>query len=102
MGYYRLYLLDGPKGRFVGFEEIEAADDDEAVRIAEEIPDGHARELWCGKRKVKNFAARDVAAVMACYALFIATLAGIGLWQHFGAFYYAGLAVATKNTRPDA
>jgi len=62
VGYYRLYLLDGPKGRFVGFEEIEAADDDEAVRMAEALPDGHARELWCGKRKVKNFAAKNVAA----------------------------------------
>ena len=61
VGYYRLYLLDGPKGRFVGFEEIEAADDAEAVRIADERPDSHARELWCGKRKVKNFAASDVA-----------------------------------------
>lgn len=40
------------------------------------------------------FGKYDVAAVMACYALFIATLAGIGLWQHFGPFYYAGLAVA--------
>jgi hypothetical protein len=58
VGYYRLYLLDSPKGRFVGFEEIEAADDVEAVRIAEALPDGHARELWCGKRKVKTFAAK--------------------------------------------
>jgi 4-hydroxybenzoate polyprenyltransferase len=40
------------------------------------------------------FGKYDVAAVLACYALFIATLAGIGLWQHFGAFYYAGLATA--------
>ena len=54
MGYYRLYLLDGPGGRFVGFEEIEAADDVEAVRAAEALPGGHARELWCGKRKVKT------------------------------------------------
>ena len=61
MGYYRLYLLDGPKGRFVGFEEIEAADDEEAVRVAAAFPDRHASELWCGKRKVKNFAAKDVA-----------------------------------------
>ncbi|MBV9882624.1 MAG: hypothetical protein JO276_06410 [Sphingomonadaceae bacterium] len=61
MGYYRLYLLDGPEGRFVGFEEIEAADDVEAVRLAEAMPDRHARELWCGKRKVKSFAAKDVA-----------------------------------------
>ena len=36
----------------------------------------------------------DVAAVMACYALFIATLAAIGAWQRYGIYYYAGLAVA--------
>jgi hypothetical protein len=61
VGYYRLYLLDGPKGRFVGFEEIEAADDVEAVRIAQALPGRQERELWCGKRKVKNFAAKDAA-----------------------------------------
>ena len=59
MAYYRLYLLDGPGGRFVGFEEIEAADDVDAVRAAEALPGGQARELWCGKRKVKTFAAKD-------------------------------------------
>ena len=58
VAYYRLYLLDGPKGRFVGFEEFEAADDDEALRVAAALPGSQARELWCGKRKVKNFAAR--------------------------------------------
>ncbi len=40
------------------------------------------------------FGKHDVAAVMACYGLFIATLAGIGAWQRYGVFYYAGLAVA--------
>ena len=61
VGYYRLYLLDGPKGRFVGFEEIEAADDADAVRQAERLPGAQARELWCGKRKVKTFTTKDVA-----------------------------------------
>ena len=59
MEYYRLYLLDGPKGRFVGFEEIEAADDAEAVTAAEALSRRHARELWCGKRKVHSFAAKE-------------------------------------------
>jgi 4-hydroxybenzoate polyprenyltransferase len=36
----------------------------------------------------------DVAAVMACYAIFLAMMAGIGAWQRFGPFYFAGLAVA--------
>jgi 4-hydroxybenzoate polyprenyltransferase len=40
------------------------------------------------------FGRRDVAAVMACYGLFIATMGLIGWWQHFGPYYYAGLAGA--------
>lgn len=40
------------------------------------------------------FGRNDVRAVMACYALFIASLVAIGLWQHYGAFYYGGVAVA--------
>ena len=40
------------------------------------------------------FARHDVAAVMACYALFIASMAAIGAWRAYGAFYYGGLAVA--------
>ena len=58
MGYYRLYLLDGATGRFVGFEEIEAADDVEAVRAAERHEGPQPLELWCGKRKVKSFPAK--------------------------------------------
>ena len=37
------------------------------------------------------FGRHDVAAVMACYGLFVAILAVIGVWQHYGAFYYAGV-----------
>ena len=40
------------------------------------------------------FGQQDVAAVIACYTLFIAALAGIGAWQHYGAAYYVGVAVA--------
>ncbi len=36
----------------------------------------------------------DVIAVMACHAIFIAIMAGIGFWQGYGAWYFAGLAVA--------
>lgn len=55
LAYYRLYMMAEPGGKFVGFEEIEAADDVEAVRAAEAYPGPQARELWCGKRKVKTF-----------------------------------------------
>ena len=36
----------------------------------------------------------DVAAVMAFYALFLASMAAIGWYLRYGPFYYAGLAVA--------
>jgi hypothetical protein len=57
MAYYRLYRLAEPGGKFVGFEEIEAADDVEAVRQAEQHVGSQALELWCGKRKVKTLPA---------------------------------------------
>jgi 4-hydroxybenzoate polyprenyltransferase len=40
------------------------------------------------------FGKADVAAVMACYALFLASMAAIGLWQRYGLGYYAGLVAA--------
>jgi 4-hydroxybenzoate polyprenyltransferase len=40
------------------------------------------------------FGRYDVIAVMACHAAFIATMAGIGIWQAYGWWYYGGLAVA--------
>jgi len=54
MSYYRLYLVEN--GRFVGFEEIEAVDDVEALSAAEKRNGTHAVELWCGKRMVKSLA----------------------------------------------
>jgi len=36
----------------------------------------------------------DVAAVMACYALFVAAMAAIGWWQDYGGYYYAGVLAA--------
>jgi hypothetical protein len=56
MGYYRLYRLAEPGGKFVGFEEIEAEDDAVAVAQAEAFAGAQALELWCGKRKVRSFA----------------------------------------------
>ena len=61
MAYYRLYLLSQSGNHFVGFEEIEATDDLDAVRLAEPQRGAHALELWCGKRKVKTFPRSDVA-----------------------------------------
>ena len=36
----------------------------------------------------------DVAAVMLCYALFVAATAAIGAWQRFGLWYFTGVALA--------
>jgi 4-hydroxybenzoate polyprenyltransferase len=40
------------------------------------------------------FGRGDVAAVMAFHTLFIVSMALIGFWQHYGPFYYAGVAIA--------
>ena len=62
MVYYRLYLLSQDGGHFVGFEEIVAADDAEAIRLAGRHCGLHPLELWCGQRRVTSFAAtREVA-----------------------------------------
>lgn len=62
MTYYRLYMVNPVTSRFIGFEEIEASDDVEAVHAATGFAGGHALELWCGKRKVKSFPACPEAA----------------------------------------
>jgi len=40
------------------------------------------------------FGKHDVLAVMACYALFLLAMLGIGIWQGYGPFYTGGLLVA--------
>jgi 4-hydroxybenzoate polyprenyltransferase len=42
-----------------------------------------------------TFGRFDVAAVMLCYGIGLAILAWIGTQQHYGVFYFGGLAVAT-------
>ncbi len=61
MNYYRLYLLSGPEGRFVGIKEIDAVDDVEAVRLSQAHAGSNPLELWCGKRRVKTIAAKAEA-----------------------------------------
>jgi len=40
------------------------------------------------------FGRHDVAAVMACYALFVGALAAIGIWQDWKLFFFLGLLAA--------
>jgi 4-hydroxybenzoate polyprenyltransferase len=52
-------------------------------------------DMTIGMRTSAIFFGRyDVAAIMACYALFIAVMGAIGEWQHFGPLYFAGLGAA--------
>ena len=46
------------------------------------------------KTSAITFGRFDVAAVMLCYLLMLATLMGVGLWLRMGVLYYGGLAAA--------
>ena len=52
---YRLYTLREAEGPFIDFEDLDAQDDVEAVRIVKPTTGSKRMELWCGKRKVKSF-----------------------------------------------
>ncbi len=62
MSYYRLYFMSRASGHIERFEEIEAADDVAAVRIAREQAGQQPLELWCHGRKLKRFEAASMAA----------------------------------------
>ncbi len=62
MSFYRLYFMSRGSGHIERFEEIEAADDVEAVRIARKQAGQQPLELWCRHRKVKRFEASVIAA----------------------------------------
>ncbi|HEV2818605.1 MAG TPA: hypothetical protein VGW40_15455 [Allosphingosinicella sp.] len=56
MARYRLYHLEN--NRLIGRDEIEAADDAEAVRLAKERAEAGVIEVWSGNRRVRTVAAR--------------------------------------------
>ena len=55
MFYYKLFFRKETHGPLLGTEEIVARDDVEAVRLAGARVGEQALELWCDKRKVKEF-----------------------------------------------
>lgn len=65
MAYYRLYMLSRSSGHITAFQEIEAVDDVEAVRIASLQVGPQPLELWCRNRKVKRFEAEAPVAAAA-------------------------------------
>lgn len=56
MSYYRLLFMKAVDGPVLGTEQIAARDDVDAVRIARRKVGEQPMELWCDKRKVKQFA----------------------------------------------
>jgi hypothetical protein len=54
MAYYRLYLLDEKSRKIIGFEEIDAENDEAAVAWAKSRQPAIAMELWCSKRKIRD------------------------------------------------
>ncbi|TXN00296.1 hypothetical protein FV222_11945 [Methylobacterium sp. WL103] len=55
--YRALILL--PDGRVLDTNSLMATNDDEAIRLAEAMVDGHAVELWDGLRYIEYFAAKS-------------------------------------------
>lgn len=60
MAYYRLYHIRG--AHFSGSEEIEAADDAQAIDAAERLADAGHAELWLEGHKIKRIVTKPAAA----------------------------------------
>lgn len=58
MAIYRLYFIDWPSGRIGRVADLEACDDDEAIRLAGGHEAFELVELWCGDRRICRFEAR--------------------------------------------
>lgn len=55
MPVYRLYVLDGPNGQIRNFKEFEARSDGNAVQISADLAGADPMELWCERRRVRQF-----------------------------------------------
>ena len=51
---YRAYIIDSD-GRFREAVQLDCPDDNEAVKQAEQLVDGHDVELWQRARKIARF-----------------------------------------------
>ena len=62
MSYYRLYFMSSFTGHIERFEDFDADDDAQAVSLAEIKQGAFPMELWCGRRRVEQLAALDLAS----------------------------------------
>lgn len=62
MSYYRLYFMNTFNGHIERFEEVESAQDVDAVARALDQQGPLAMELWCEHRKVARFEAVDLTS----------------------------------------
>jgi hypothetical protein len=60
MPEYRIYPV-GSDGHFIGEKNIECADDQEAIRIAQQDVDGRAIELWERARFITRLAPKPAS-----------------------------------------
>jgi hypothetical protein len=58
---YRVYPV-GESGHYIGRLEIDCPDDETALGRAKEIADGHAVELWEGKRFIARLDGQSASA----------------------------------------
>ena len=61
MAYYRLYHIKG--AHFSGFDQIEAANDAQAIDEAERLNGARHSELWLGGHKIKRLSPRPEPTV---------------------------------------
>jgi hypothetical protein len=57
MAYYRLYFMHPLTGHIERVNELEAATDEEAIRLIQARQGREPLELWCGTRKVHRIEA---------------------------------------------
>lgn len=68
MAYYRLYFLDGC-GHIETYESFEAPDDAVAIEEAAERKSVLAKELWCERRRVKQWPTQALELTRAAQPL---------------------------------
>ncbi len=59
MAFYRLYFMNQSTDHIEAVREFEAADDSDAIMIAEGWRKDSRGELWCAERKIRSWAAES-------------------------------------------